>query len=220
MMRFSKILKVGNVITSNSHLKNSILLYRRRRTLSRQRLRRRQMDALDSGDEFSYPAYSSTLPPRPHRLDLNHLAKSAGTGLDALVIEELARSVTTLRSDVERLTAQQLSLRSDLRDSDLSRGAPVPEYSPYFSSRLHPNNTPSGSTRAMWSSRTPLRYPSQCDVQRDSGVLEEADSPYHVTSEYDPPRQTSPLVSCCYDSANSVITSRWKIVKKVSPCRL
>ncbi|KAM7537920.1 hypothetical protein Aperf_G00000069860 [Anoplocephala perfoliata] len=135
----------------------------RKRNSSRQH--QHQLDALDSGEEFGYPATGSTLPPRPHRLESNHLGKSAGTGLDSLVLAELARSVTSLRSDIERLTVQQLSLRSDLREADLVR----PIGSTRSSSRLQLVNTPSGSTRAMWSSRTPLRYPSQCDVRESMG---------------------------------------------------
>ncbi|VUZ48813.1 unnamed protein product [Hymenolepis diminuta] len=174
----------------------------RRRTSSNQRHRQRHLDALDSGEEFSYPATGSALPPRPHHLELNHLGKSAGTGLDALVIAELARSVTSLRSDIERLTAQQLSLRSDLREADFSR----PVSSVHSSSRLHLANTPSGSTRAMWSSRTPLRYPSQNDVQEKMNLEpeidreEEADgrvltpSPDHVANENETAVETSSLL--------------------------
>ncbi|VDN14450.1 unnamed protein product [Dibothriocephalus latus] len=40
----------------------------------------------------------------------NRLGYSTGTGLDQLAIEELARSVTNLKSDIERLTLQQQSL--------------------------------------------------------------------------------------------------------------
>ncbi|VDM16231.1 unnamed protein product [Hydatigera taeniaeformis] len=153
----------------------------RRRTPSNQRLRRSQLGALDSGEEFSYPVCNSTLPPRPHRLDLNHLGKSAGTGLDALVIAELARSVTTLRSDIERLTAQQLFLCTDIRDTDPTK--PVPPVGSPHSSHLHLAVTPSSSTRAMWSTRMPLRYPSQCNVQKNDNDHRDTDSPDHMTSE-------------------------------------
>ncbi|KAH9282858.1 Calmodulin-regulated spectrin-associated protein 1-B [Echinococcus granulosus] len=156
----------------------------RRRTPSSQHLRQCQLGALDSGEEFSYPVCTSALPPRPHRLELNHLGKSAGTGLDALVIAELARSVTTLRSDIERLTAQQLSLCTDLRDTDPTRS--VPPVGSAHSSHLHPAVTPSSSTRAMWSTRTPLRYPSQCDVRNNGDDHVDADSPDHMTSEKHP----------------------------------
>ncbi|VDN96486.1 unnamed protein product, partial [Rodentolepis nana] len=171
----------------------------RRRAPLNQRHHQRHLDAVDSGEEFSYPAAGSTLPPRPHRLELNHLGKSAGTGLDALVIAELARSVTSLRSDIERLTAQQLFLRSDLHEAEFPRSVT----SAHSSSRLHLACTPSGSTRAMWSSRTPLRYPSQCDVQekmnnepeidREEGTDERVltPSPDHVTNENEPPVETS-----------------------------
>lgn len=167
-------------------------MFSRRRTSSNQRLRRCQLGDLDSGEEFSYPVCSSALPPRPHRLGLNHLGKSAGTGLDALVIAELARSVTTLRSDIERLTAQQLSLYTDLHDTDPTR--PAPPVGSTHSSRLRLANTPSNSTRAMWSTRMPLRYPSQCDVQNgnDHGDTE---SPDHITNENHPLEKISLSVS-------------------------
>ncbi|KAL5110736.1 Patronin [Taenia crassiceps] len=150
-------------------------------TPSNQRLRRCQLGDLDSGEEFSYSVCSSAFPPRPHRLELNHLGKSAGTGLDALVIAELARSVTTLRSDIERLTAQQLSLYTDLHDTDPTR--PVP---PVGSTHPHLANAPSNSTRAMWSTRTPLRYPSQCDVQKNGDNHGDTDYPDHMTSKNHP----------------------------------
>ncbi|KAL5966818.1 Calmodulin-regulated spectrin-associated protein 1 [Taenia solium] len=156
----------------------------RRRTPSNQRLRHCQLGDLDSGEEFSYPVCSSALPPRPHRLELNHLGKSAGTGLDALVIAELARSVTTLRSDIERLTAQQLSLYTDLRDTDPTR--PAPPVGSTHSSRPRLANTPSNSTRAMWSTRTSLRYPSQCDVQKNGNNHGGTDSSDHMTIENHP----------------------------------
>ncbi|VDK41744.1 unnamed protein product [Taenia asiatica] len=162
----------------------SIFMPNRRRTPSNQRLRHCQLGDLDSGEEFSYPVYSSALPPRPHRLELNHLGKSAGTGLDALVIAELARSVTTLRSDIERLTAQQLSLYTDLHDTDPTR--PAPPVGSTHSSHLRLANTPSNSTRAMWSTRTPLRYPSQCDVQKNGNNHGGTDSSDHMTSENHP----------------------------------
>ncbi len=136
------------------------LLFSRNRTSSRQRLRQRHLAALDSGEEYSYSGRGSVSHVRrPRDFSGNHLGKSAGTGLDALAIAELARSVTTLRSDIERLTQQQQSLLANSRTDLSEAGRPHHRLgSAHSSSRIHLANaiTPSGSTRAMWSTRTPL----------------------------------------------------------------
>uniref|UniRef100_A0A5K3EVK9 CKK domain-containing protein n=1 Tax=Mesocestoides corti TaxID=53468 RepID=A0A5K3EVK9_MESCO len=177
--------------TALSYIRHSLSRLR----TSHHRLRQRHLDALDSGEELSYPVHGIDHPRRQYRLEANHLGKSTGTGLDVLAIAELARSVTTLRSDIERLTAQQQSLlaasRTDLHENRVRSTSQLD--SAHSSSRLHLATTPTGSTRAMWSTRTPLRYPSQCDVQEQCTSPQEGCSvPVEPTNPIEAPQQNAP----------------------------
>ncbi|VDL95963.1 unnamed protein product [Schistocephalus solidus] len=144
--------------------------------------RRLELTALDSGEERMHAPYSR----RPRDMGENRLGYSTGTGLDQLAIEELARSVTNLKSDIERLTLQQQSFMDSaaprsleppiegdsMNGQDVVANRPRPPrnlHSAQSVGRLHhsPNNKPitPSTSRATWNARTSLRYPSQADMQ-------------------------------------------------------
>uniref|UniRef100_A0A0X3P8L4 Calmodulin-regulated spectrin-associated protein 1 n=1 Tax=Schistocephalus solidus TaxID=70667 RepID=A0A0X3P8L4_SCHSO len=144
--------------------------------------RRLELTALDSGEERMHAPYSR----RPRDMGENRLGYSTGTGLDQLAIEELARSVTNLKSDIERLTLQQQSFMDSaaprsleppiegdsMNGQDVVANRPRPPrnlHSAQSVGRLHhsPNNKPMtpSTSRATWNARTSLRYPSQADMQ-------------------------------------------------------
>lgn len=166
--------------------------------------------------DYSYPGKQP--PRRPRNFNRNRLGKSAGTGLDALAIDELARSVTTLRSDIERLTAQQKKL---LRASQIDLDTSSAEAnhlsrsqrrlgSAHSSSRIHLATTPGGSTRAMWNTRVPLSYPSQGDVHYerngDDVAMEE-------TSDVAPDNAMVDSPVCFY--SNALLLRLWLPARRI-----
>ncbi|KAL7064279.1 hypothetical protein AAHC03_04362 [Spirometra sp. Aus1] len=193
-----------------------------RRSSSRRRL---QLTALDSGEEQVYAPYSR----RPRDMRENRLGYSTGTGLDQLAIEELARSVTNLKSDIERLTLQQQSLMDstaarntdsptvddDVNVQDAVGSRPRPPrslHSAHSVGRLHhsPNTTPMtpSTSRATWNTRTPLRYPSQADMQStnlDKPNGETVPSGVDTTCNIQSPGQSDSPSPSVLDLSNPVV---------------